>query len=149
MFGQSEHTRGGEADEGHAGGGSGSRNALTVLIVEDEHVSRRALASLLDRSGFHPHAHESAEDALRDVEHGCDADFALVDIDLPGMNGLDLISRLEQQKPGLVAVVISAAAGEPVDRFRREHRVHYFQKPLDFPRLLALLESGSARPLSC
>ena len=119
------------------------------MIVEDERVARRALASLLDRSGFNPHAHESAEDALRDIEHGCDARIALVDIDLPGMSGLDLIQRLEEKKPGLVAIVISAAGGEHVDRFRREHHVHYFRKPVDFSRLLGLLESTAGHHPPC
>src|SRR5689334_12379247 len=124
MFGALEPTSGGGADASQEGGGEGCRNAPhpprkphapqlpqssnpsdppTVLIVEDEHVARRALASLLDRSGFNPHAHESAEDALREIEHGCDARIALIDIDLPGMSGLDLIQRLEEKKPGLVA----------------------------------------------
>jgi DNA-binding NtrC family response regulator len=136
------------------GGGEGRRNAPTgnaptVLIVEDERIARCALASLLDRSGFEAHAHESAEDALRDIEHGCNAEIALVDIDLPGMSGLDLIQRLEEKKPGLVAIVISAAGGERVDSFRRQHDVHYFRKPVDFPRLLGLLESTAAHHPPC
>ena len=134
MFGQVESTR------------DGDRDGPTVLIVEDERVSRRALASLLDRSGFQPHPHESAEEALRDIEQGCDADFALVDLDLPGMSGLDLISRLEQKKPGMVSILMTAASGERVDRFRREHRVYYMRKPVDFSRLLGLLESGPDAP---
>jgi DNA-binding NtrC family response regulator len=119
------------------------------LIVEDERVARRALASLLDRSGFVAHAHESAEDALRDIDEGCDARIALVDIDLPGMSGLDLIQCLEEKKPDLMAIVISAAGGERVDRFRREHRVHYFRKPVDFSRLLGLLESTATQHPPC
>jgi hypothetical protein len=38
---------------------------------------------------------------------------------------------------------MTAAGGERVDRFRREHRVHYFRKPVDFSRLLGLLESST------
>jgi CheY-like chemotaxis protein len=118
----------------------------TVLIVEDERVSRRALTSLLAASGYQPQPCESAEEALEQVCHGKDPDIALIDIDLPGMNGLDLIARLESLRPGVMAVLMTAADGERIERFRREHSVHYLRKPLDFGRLLRLLEPNPIKP---
>lgn len=111
----------------------------TVLVVEDENISRRALTHLLQQSGFRPAAFASAEAALREFDGGALPDVALVDVDLPGMSGLDLVDRLEQLHPGLMAVLITAVSGERIDRFRRAHDVHYIQKPLDFPRLVELL----------
>jgi CheY-like chemotaxis protein len=111
----------------------------TVLIVEDERVSRRALALLLAASGYRAAAYESAEAALAGVDGGPPPDVALVDVDLPGMSGLDFVSKLEERLPGTKAVLLTAAAGERNDRFRREHRGDYLRKPVDFPRLLMLL----------
>ena len=116
----------------------------TVLIVEDERVSRRALTSLLAASGYQPQPCESAEEALEQVRRGKDPDIALIDIDLPGMSGLDLIARLESLRPGVMAVLMTAADGERIERFRREHSVHYLRKPLDFGRLLRLLKPNPA-----
>ena len=112
----------------------------TVLIVEDERVSRRALSSLLASCGFRAAACESAEEALERVgaSRTC-PQVALVDVDLPGMSGLDLVRRLEQLHPGIRAVLITAAEGDRIAQFRRDHEVDYLPKPVDFPRLLNLL----------
>ena len=115
----------------------------TVLIVEDERISRQALAYLLEQSGFRPATCESAEEALERLCAGAAPQVALVDVDLPGMSGLDLVARLEKLRPGTFAVLITAASGERIDRFRETHDVQYLRKPVDFPRLLKLLD---ARP---
>ena len=113
-----------------------------VLIVEDEQVARRALAFLLLCSGYKPVVYATAEEVLRDVEkNGATRPVvALIDVDLPGMSGPDLAARLEKLRPGMVNVLITAAAGERIDRFLKEHRATYFRKPLDFARLLELLD---------
>ena len=109
-----------------------------VLIVEDEMISRNALRKLLAASGYRSVAYESAEDALREMT-GSIPPVALIDVDLPGMSGLDLAARLEELRPDMVKVLITAAAGDRIESFRREHEVHYIRKPLDFGRLLKLL----------
>ena len=109
-----------------------------VLVVEDEHVSRKALTTLLQSSGFHPKAFGSAEDALRQVDDQSPA-IALVDVDLPGMSGLDFVDKLEKMCPQVRAVLITAAAGERIDRFMQNHAVMYLRKPLNYPQLLQLL----------
>ena len=111
----------------------------TVLIVEDERVSRRALTSLLASYGFRPAACESAEEALEKLGSGNTPQVALVDVDLPGMSGLELVRRLEQIRPGIRAVLITAAEGDRIAQFRQDHEVDYLPKPVDFPRLLTLL----------
>ena len=125
-------------DAGDAG------EAVTVLIVEDESVSRNALRKLLAASGYRAAAFECAEDALREMAARDMPPVALIDVDLPGMSGLDLATRLEELRPDMVKVLITAAAGERIENFRREHEVHYIRKPLDFHRLLRLL--GNAPP---
>ena len=110
-----------------------------VLIVEDEGVSRRAMASLLASSGYHPAAYQSAEEALEFVAGGEPPRVALVDVDLPGMSGLELVERLKEMRPEVTAVLITAAEGDRIDRFRARHRVTYFRKPVDFGRLLQVV----------
>src|SRR5882724_5202578 len=82
-----------------------AKQGMMILIVEDERISRQALASLLDSSGYHSEACESAEEALNRIGMGEGPRFALVDVDLPGMSGLELISRLEQLSPETVSVL--------------------------------------------
>jgi two-component system, response regulator PdtaR len=111
-----------------------------VLIVEDERVSRRALALLLSACGYHTMAVGSAEEAIRLMRSDDPPDIALVDVDLPGMSGLELAERLEDVTPTIFTVLITAAEGDRIRSFMREHPVvAYLRKPLDFDRLLWLL----------
>jgi CheY-like chemotaxis protein len=110
-----------------------------VLIVEDERVSRRALAALMSALGYETEAAASAEEALDAVESGAHPDIALVDLDLPGMNGLDFIGRLTQMDPAVFPVLITAANGDRLTSLLANRGVAYLQKPLDVNRLLSLL----------
>src|SRR5437762_1260076 len=91
--------------------------AADVLVVEDESVSRRALTSLLVSSGYRAAAYPSAEEALKNVDDGPLPPVALVDVDLPGMSGLDLAARLEQIDPDVRTVLITAVEGDRIERF--------------------------------
>ncbi|HLL88679.1 MAG TPA: response regulator [Tepidisphaeraceae bacterium] len=112
-----------------------------VLIVEDERTSRRALTALLEESGYRTQAVASAEEAL-EVLDGHSPDIALIDIDLPGMSGLELITRLEKLDPHVVPIVITASEGEKVARFALTHPVQFLRKPVDFERLLTMMDQA-------
>ena len=120
--------------------GSGlGRPTFDVMIVEDEPVSRKALTALIEAKGFHTDAAPSGEDALRRMAQNGVPNIALVDLDLPGMSGIELIKRLETLNPRIFPVLITAASGETVDHIRAEHPVAYLRKPIDFDRLMSLL----------
>ena len=121
---------------------NGAATRPHVLIVEDERVSRRALTALMTASGYAAEAAGSAEEALASVQ----ADrvhpaIALVDLDLPGMNGLELIGQLTRLEPSVFPVLITAANGEQLASRLEQQGVAYLRKPLDFDRLLSLLGS--------
>jgi DNA-binding response OmpR family regulator len=75
------------------------------------------------------------------LDEGAKPLAALVDVDLPGMSGLEFIAQMEKCSPGVTTVLITAAEGDRIDRFRKAHdEVHYMRKPVNFSRLLGLLE---------
>jgi CheY-like chemotaxis protein len=113
-----------------------------VLLVEDERVSRRALAALLSASGYATQAVGTAEEALQLLNGTPLPRIALVDLNLPGMSGLDLIERLEQLDAGVFAVLITAQGGDRLQAFLHDHGVAYLQKPINFDRLLTILAEG-------
>ncbi len=110
------------------------------MIVEDERVSRRALAALMSASGYDTKATGSAEEALHALEEGSRPDVALVDLDLPGMNGLEFIGQLSRLDPGVFPVLITAANGDRLATLLRDRGVAYMRKPLDFDRLLSMID---------
>src|SRR5437868_1551544 len=85
-------------------------NVPDVLVIEDDRISRRALAHLLDASGYCTAAVASGEDALRLIRErgGRGPRLALVDLELPGINGLELIERLRKLTPGIIPVMVTA-----------------------------------------
>ena len=115
-----------------------------VLIVEDERISRRALAELMAASGYETEATGSAEEALEALEAGSHPDIALVDLDLPGMNGMEFISRLANLDPAVFPVLITAASGDKLSQALSQRGVAYLRKPLDFDRLLSIIGDKNA-----
>jgi CheY-like chemotaxis protein len=115
---------------------------LNVLIVEDEMFARNALAALLKGMGYSTRAVDSAELALERISEGERPEVALVDLDLPGMNGAEFISRLATLQPWVFSVLISAASQERVAAVLKQG-TPYLRKPLDFQELLKVLDSRS------
>jgi len=115
-----------------------SQERPSILLVEDERISRQALTWLLTSSGFQTAAYGSAEEALHAVDDELPP-LALVDVDLPGMSGLELVRRLRARFPSIRVVLLTAVTGERINRFQKEHVVGYVRKPVDFPHLLEIL----------
>ena len=116
-----------------------------VLIVEDERVSRKALTILLGACGYDTLAAGSAEEALCLLRSEEAPHVALVDVDLPGMSGLEFAERLERTRPDVYTVLITAAEGERIDNFVRDHGVGYMRKPVDFDHLIEMLGAMNAQ----
>ena len=114
---------------------------MSVLIVEDEPVSRRALKRLVTSRGLHADAFESAEEALAELDREALPSIALVDLELPGMNGMDFILKLQAMSDHVLPVLMTAANMDIVNRFRLDNTVALFRKPLDFERLMTLIEN--------
>ena len=112
---------------------------VPVLIVEDEQSSRRALSRLLQQCGYANRAVGSAEEALQLIRHGDVPRVAVVDLNLPGMSGLDLIDKLSRIDPSVMIVLTTAAGGQSLLDRVHASGIEYLRKPLDFNRLLGLL----------
>jgi CheY-like chemotaxis protein len=110
----------------------------SVLIVEDDVVSRTALDMLLTASGYQTRAVASAEEALRIAQSEPAPMVAVIDVDLPGMSGLDLLERLERERIAVPAVLVTATTRESIDAWI-ERGVPHVRKPVDFRYLLSVL----------
>src|SRR6185503_11589781 len=81
--------------------------SIRVLVVDDNEVFRRPLQRALEAAGFEVVAVSSAEDAL-EVLHGSTVDVLLTDHRLPGMDGVQLITRIKATHPALAIIVMTA-----------------------------------------
>ena len=74
-------------------------------------------------------------------------DLGLLDLRMPGMDGLTLCRHLKQLHPLLVAMIVTAYAGSGLDEEARAAGArHVVTKPVDFPSLLALVGGALAQP---
>lgn len=85
-----------------------------VLIVEDDADVRRLLVHRFHRAGHRAIAVDSGEAALRAVAHER-PHLAVVDVQLPGMSGLDFIRRLRADAPGEPVPVYVLSVVDPGD----------------------------------
>jgi DNA-binding response OmpR family regulator len=67
-----------------------------ILLVDDDALMRRSLAFNLEQAGFHASPASSAEDAIALARQN-PPDLVLLDIGLPGMDGLDAVKRFKEQ----------------------------------------------------
>lgn len=81
--------------------------ARRVLLVDDEPVVTTALGTYLRRRGHSVGCVTSAEEALARLEAGERFDVLLVDKNLPGMNGIELVRRVRTIQPELPAVLMT------------------------------------------
>lgn len=115
----------------------------TVLIVEDDDIARHALGALLQAHGYHTVAAASGEEALEHLGDQPNSMLALIDLDLPGMDGAEFVRHLRRIRPRTRAIMITAASRELV-RQRVAGDVLHLRKPFDLTALLAILAEHSA-----
>jgi CheY-like chemotaxis protein len=115
------------------------RNVL-VLVIEDENVSRKALGRLLARQGYTTETVGTAEEAVAVLAIGRLPSVALVDLDLPGMSGAELLAYLVQKAPPIRTVLVTAASEERVARIVDGMPVGYLRKPINLKDLLRMID---------
>jgi DNA-binding NtrC family response regulator len=118
-----------------------------VLIVEDEENARKGYEQLLQKWGCDVLGVGSAEDALAKFA-SYQPDSLIADVELPGMNGLDLLKQLGQELLDVPAIIITGKGSEERAVAAIESGAFwYIEKPLKAPVLRALLDRalGKAR----
>ncbi len=119
--------------------------APTVFIVDDDAVLLRALGRLLRECGFQTATYASAEDFL--AQHDAAAPGCLVlDVSLPGLDGLELQRRLADAGPALPIVFLSGHGDIPMTvQAIKAGAVDFLSKPVAAHALLAAVRAGVAQ----
>jgi PAS domain S-box-containing protein len=82
-----------------------------ILLVDDDSLVRGTLEQLLELSGYQVVSAADGEEAIAAFEAE-GADLLLTDFAMPGMNGITLITRLQQRLPGLRAILMTGYAAD-------------------------------------
>jgi DNA-binding response OmpR family regulator len=81
-----------------------------LLLVDDDPLLRRSLAFNLERAGYHVDAAGAAEDGLAMAQRAA-PDLVLLDIGLPGMDGVEALRQF-QQRLGVPVIFLTARRRE-------------------------------------
>ena len=112
-----------------------------ILVVEDEAAIREMVALNLKRAGWDVLEAPSAERAL-ELLHGEPCDAALLDIMLPGMDGLSLCETIRRDNAD-IGIIIVSAKGQEQDKIRGLSigADDYITKPFSVSELIARVEA--------
>jgi two-component system, LuxR family, response regulator FixJ len=120
-----------------------------IFIVDDDDAVRDSLRTLLETFGLPVQDFASTEAFLADAEVSMGT-CVILDVNLPGAGGLELLERLRRERPSLPVVMISGRA----DAAARARAIElgaaaFLDKPIAFDTLRQVIaEAGIARNLS-
>ncbi|MDD4923476.1 MAG: response regulator [Dehalococcoidales bacterium] len=110
-----------------------------ILIVDDEISIREALKDWLTDNGYDVKTAESGEDALEAIEEQ-DFGMAILDLKLPGKNGLEVFKEARTKHPRLNGIFITAYPSiDTAVEAMKDGAVDYLTKPLDLNELEKLI----------
>jgi two-component system cell cycle sensor histidine kinase/response regulator CckA len=113
----------------------------TVLVVEDNRATRRALRDALEALNYRALEAEDGRDGLELYErHQDEIALVLTDLVMPEMGGQALIHELRQRNPAVKVVVITGhPLEEEISHLRAKGRVEVVEKPVDLEQLAQVI----------
>lgn len=116
----------------------------SLLVVDDDPLQGESLQLVLQEHGFRVERCDSPHTALDLLAQGR-IDLLLTDLRMPGMDGIELTRRAQQQSPDVVVVLMTGHASVPsVVEAMRQGAVDLVQKPYAWRDLLVVIERALA-----
>jgi CheY-like chemotaxis protein len=114
-----------------------------VLVVEDNEMNMQLVEFLLEEGGYEIVKAASGEEALSVARSGQPVDLILMDIHLPGVDGISVVQELKRdertRQVPILALTAHAMRGDK-DRFLQAGCDGYISKPIDVKTFLASIE---------
>jgi DNA-binding response OmpR family regulator len=124
-----------------------TRQSPSILVVDDDVDTCRNLSDILTDLGYRVDVAHDGPSALELVRRN-PYDVALLDYKMPGMDGVTLYRAVKKQRAGTVAIVVTAyASAATTEEALQAGAWRVLPKPVDFPKLLGLVEEAVGQPL--
>ncbi|MCB1969901.1 MAG: response regulator transcription factor [Geminicoccaceae bacterium] len=120
-----------------------SDDSMEVIVVDDDEAVRDSLSLLLDSEGVNVRTMASGDELLAALD-GLGHGVVLLDIRMPGTNGLEVLRVLGERAPDLVIIMITGHGDVPMAvRAMRLGAVDFIEKPFADNRILDAVRSAS------
>jgi FixJ family two-component response regulator len=120
----------------------GVENSSTVYVIDDDADVRLSMVELLNSAGFRCEAFATAEDFLR-APRPDEASCIILDVSLPGMNGLDFQQQLGRAGHRVPIIFLTGHGDIPMTvSAMKSGAVEFFTKPFDEDRLLHAVQQA-------
>jgi len=111
-----------------------------VLVVEDDRAMRLVLRESLRNKGYYIEEAVSAEEALEKVKSEA-FDLIIMDVKLPGISGIEAISKIKDIDPDTIIIVMTAYGSKDIAlKAIREGAYDYFNKPFRLEEMEIVVE---------
>lgn len=112
----------------------------SILIVDDEAIVRESIRDWLQDAGYQVSTATSGEEATQIVDKQ-DFGIIIIDVRLPGMNGIKLLQAIKQVKPEIKSIVITAyPTAEYAAEAKKLGAIDYLIKPVAPDELEQLIQ---------
>src|SRR5258707_1434945 len=119
--------------------------AVNILLIDDEPGMLRYIRTLLEVDDYSVQTASTGEEALQQVEKGLRPDLVLLDLLMPGIDGLQTLEQLRQLQPGVKVVMLSCVSDtKKVVQAIRLGAQDYLTKPFQKAELDAVIDQALA-----
>jgi DNA-binding response OmpR family regulator len=119
-----------------------ARATAHIMVVDDEPAARLSLAELLSLEGYEVVSAASGEEAI-EVLRERPLDLAIVDIKMPGIDGLEVVEALQQHSPDTVIIMLTAHGTlETAVQAMRKGAHDYLLKPANVNEIMTSVKAG-------
>src|SRR4029453_7925378 len=123
---------------------TGSRQG-TILVIDDEEIMREILDTLLSREGYDVRVASSGAEGL-DLARATPFDAAIVDIMMPGLDGIATLDELKRVDEDLAVIIITAYASvESAISAMKNGAFDYITKPFKNDEVLVVIRNAMER----
>jgi DNA-binding response OmpR family regulator len=115
-------------------------NLPIILVADDDVMIRNLVTLLLQACGYMVLSASDGQEALAlSRKYPGTIDLVVTDMEMPRLNGMDLCSHLQEERPGIKLILMSGADKKEI--VRRNINLPFLPKPFDGEALLARVES--------
>lgn len=116
-----------------------------ILLVDDDRLLLSTLALGLNAAGYNVNTAESVDDAEATLASGDRPDLVILDVNMPGKNGLELAERLRSFDYIPFMLLTAYSDQKIVEHAANLGALGYLVKPVDFPHLIPAIEAALAQ----